>query len=145
MMIGTLLLVSLLGAGAHAQEGDERRNPMNTEECKRSTPLQEIRFLEKFVDDLKSNVKRATTRRGIRCVKAGMRLKATDPDGKHLGTLMVSKAILLRYHEINKEIAKAENTTIEGLKRGLVSIYGPEIKKQNLTAIFFLWLPSFGQ
>ena len=131
-----IVFVSVLLGSGFVQADD----PMNTKKCQNEALLTEIKFLEKFVPDMESGKKTATTRRGIRCVKAGQKLVATTPKGQPLGQLMVLRAYMLRFNEITTELAKAENTTIEGLQNGLISIYGPDIKNQDLTAIHFIWV-----
>ena len=135
MIRNIIVFVSVLCGANMAAAND----PMETEKCKAGKLITEIKFLKRFVPDLESGLKTATTRRGIRCVKPGQKVISSTPDGETLGEMVILKAYVLRFNEISKELAEAENTTVEGLQRGLISIYGPDIKNQDLTAIHFIW------
>ena len=138
----TVLVLLLMASFSQAAENSD--NPMLTEQCKRSSHIKEIRFLKESLPLLKSGKKRVTIRRGIRCVRPGTKIIAKTAEGKVLGALMVTKASVIFLNQIGAELAKLENTTIEGLKQRLVSQYGPEVKRQRLTVVYFGWLPSFG-
>lgn len=97
-----------------------------------------LRFNNEFIPSIRKGLKRATTRLRVRCVKPGQQLSVLNLQDENLGFIRVTKAELLTLGQIHERLAKEENTTIEGLRRGLTKIYGPQPADQIFTAIYFV-------
>lgn len=106
-------------------------------ECKGQTPPDKIAFNAEFFEPILAGRKIATTRKGIRCFKAGQVVKALDTDGKEHFKLKIKKVLQKTFDTLDDKIAKAEDATLKELQDGLVEIYGEEIKTMPLSVIYF--------
>lgn len=148
--LALVALGAVNGAGAapmqskntrHAKVNHMMNDPLKDKVCQGAERLKELKFNDEFFAPMKGGAKRATTRKGVRCVAEGDILDAQTVEGVKKGTLKIQKARTLKFDDIDAELAAAEDATVEELKEGLREIYGPEIEKETLTAIYFDYTP----
>ena len=109
----------------------------NKPECKNAQPPQNIVFNNEFFESIRSGRKIATTRKGIRCFKAGQIVSALDNEKNEVLKLTIKEVLEKTFYTLDEKTARAEDATLEELQIGLVEIYGEEIKNSPLSVIYF--------
>jgi len=105
--------------------------------CRGPAQTKPLSFLNEFFEPMAKGEKVATTRKGERCYRVGSVVPAINEQKEEVGSLKIKKVRVIKFSEIDASLAKAEGATVKELKEGLVEIYGEEIKKADLTAIYF--------
>lgn len=127
-------LICLLSCGTAVAA---RLDKGNLKECIGKPYDAYMRFYPELFDPIYKGTKRATSRMGVRCFDAGSIIPMTDMEKKPAGLVRIEKSLLTTWDAISEDVAKAEGTTAERLKAGLLSIYGEAIKTSGVTVVYF--------
>jgi uncharacterized protein YqfB (UPF0267 family) len=111
---------------------------LEADPCLGQPLLTELAFSPEFKQPVLKGEKKATTRLGVRCFAEGQKIRMTDPTKKITwGTLTVKGITHTTFNALTPEIAAREGASLDGLKAGLIGIYGEKIRTEPVTVVDF--------